>query len=134
MTLTRSLEPAAAIRRIDSDREDLLAVDISGDVTGADVENLYGLLEGAYAVHSHVDVLVRCTDIATIDWDSVSQETLAQGRDRAQTHVRRCAAVGGPDWTERAITSLGEGSAPELRYFAADREADAWAWLGAQPA
>lgn len=42
------LDPIPAISRIETDRSDVFAVEIKGHVTAGDVENLYGLLEGAY--------------------------------------------------------------------------------------
>ena len=45
------LEEVPAVRKIETDRTDLLAVDIVGHVTAADAENLFGLLEAAYALH-----------------------------------------------------------------------------------
>ena len=131
MTLTRSLEPASAIRRIDTDRNDLLAVDISGEVTPSDIENLYGLLDGAYALHDKIDVLVRATEFETADWGGVSETTMVDGRIRAEQHVRRCAAVGGPDWTRRVSGFFATDVPVEIRYFDAGDEADAWKWLGA---
>ena len=131
MTLTRSLEPASAIRRIDTSRDDLLAVDISGEVTPADIENFYGLLEGAYALNDKIDVLVRAAEFESADWGGVSEDTISEGRTRAEQRVRRCAAVGGPDWTKR-LGGFFAGDVPvEIRYFNIDDEADAWDWLGA---
>lgn len=133
MTLTRSLEPASAIRRIDTDRSDLLAVDISGEVTPSDIENFYGLLEGAYALNDKIDVLVRAVEFESANWDGVSEDTITDGRIRAEQHVRRCAAVGGPDWTKRVSGFFATDVPVEIRYFDAGEEADAWEWLGATP-
>ena len=133
MTLTRSLEPASAIRRIDTDRDDLLALDISGEVTPSDIENFYGLLEGAYALHEKIDILVRAAEFESADWNGVSEDTISEGRTRAEQRVRRCAAVGGPDWTKRLGGFFATDVPVEIRYFNADSEADAWRWLGATP-
>ncbi len=46
-----SLDPVPAVRRIETDRSDACAFEIVGHVSPADIENLYGLLEGAYALH-----------------------------------------------------------------------------------
>ena len=133
MTLLRSLEPASAVRRIDADRDDLLAIEIAGEVTASDVETFYGLLEGAYALHDQIDVLVRATEFERARWDEISEETLHDGRLRAESHVRRCAAVGGPNWTTRARGIFLSGTDVELRYFAAEDEPAAWEWIGATP-
>ena len=57
----KSLDAVPAIRRIDTNRDALFAIDVVGDVSPADAENLFGLLEAAYALHPRIDVLVRLT-------------------------------------------------------------------------
>ena len=42
-------EALPAIRRIDTDRDDLCALEVVGHLSRADLENAYGLLEAAYA-------------------------------------------------------------------------------------
>lgn len=128
-----AIEPVPAIRRIDTDRADACAFEIVGRILGSDVENLYGLLEGAYALHERVDVLIRLVDFDGVEWQDVSRETIESGREHALVHVKRCAAVGEPDWTT-AFTGFFSAPIPvELKHFPADREAEAWAWLGATP-
>ncbi len=125
------LEAVPAIRRIDTDRDDLFAIDIVGEVNSADAENLYGLLEAACELHPRLDVLVRLTGFETAVWSETSPQTVRQGREVALAHVARCATVGGPDWTGRLRAKLQPGQ--ELRYFSAEDEAKAWEWLGAEP-
>ena len=128
-----AIEPVPAVRRIETDRADAWAFEIVGRILGNDVENLYGLLEGAYALHDRIDVLVKLVDHDGVAWDEVSRETLETGRRQALAHVRRCAAVGEPDWTT-ALTGFFSPSIPvELKHFPADREDEAWAWIGARP-
>ena len=52
-------DPLPAIRRIDTHRGNLCALDIVGHFTAADLENAYGLLEAAYSEHDTVDLLVK---------------------------------------------------------------------------
>jgi hypothetical protein len=127
------LEDVPAIRKIETDRPDLLAFDIVGHVTAADAENLFGLLEAAYALHPRIDVLVRIVDHDGADWAGIADETLDQGKAKAAEHVARCAAVGEPDWTANARGWFEPALAVELRHFEAADEAAAWQWLGAQP-
>ena len=47
---------------------DLCALEIVGHFTANDLENAYGLLEGAYAVHDKVDLLVRISRYEGFDW------------------------------------------------------------------
>jgi hypothetical protein len=127
------LDPVAAVRRIETDRSDVFAIDVVGRVSAADAENLFGLLEGAYALHDRLDLLVRIMDFDGVDWSDVSRETIETGREHALAHVRRCAAVGGPDWTA-SLTGFFSPSLPvELRHFPIEEEAEAWAWIGARP-
>lgn len=126
------LDAVPAVRRIDTDRDTLLALDIVGHVTAADAENLFGLLEAAYALHPKIDVLVRLVDHDGVDWVDIDRNTVEQGKTDAKDHVARCAAIGEPDWTPSA-TSYFESTAVELRHFSTDDEASAWAWLEARP-
>ncbi|MDP3895351.1 MAG: STAS/SEC14 domain-containing protein [Mesorhizobium sp.] len=126
------LDPVPAIRHIQTSRDNVFAVDIVGEVTSADVENLYGLLEGAYELHDQLDILVRATQFESIDWSGVSEATMREGREHAEAHVRRCATVGGPDWTRQLNGFFAPSTPVEIRYFAAEDEAEAWAWIDAR--
>ncbi|MHA6641942.1 SpoIIAA family protein [Mesorhizobium sp. A623] len=127
-----SLESVPAIRRIDTDRDDLLAVDIVGHVSAADAENLFGLLEAAYALHPKIDVLVRLIEHDGVDWAELSRQTLERGKANAIEHVQRCATVGEPNWTGQ-VQGLFTTLPTDLRHFDTEDEPDAWAWLGAKP-
>jgi hypothetical protein len=127
------LENVPAIRQIDTDRADLLAVEIVGRVAAADAENLFGLLEAACVLHPKIDALVRLVDHDGVDWAGISEDTLKQGKARALEHVARCAAVGEPDWTAGARGWFEAALPVELRHFDSAGEADAWRWLGARP-
>jgi len=126
------LEAVPAIRRIDTDRSDLLAVEIARPMTGADVENLYGLLEGAYALHPQIDLLVRWPEAEDVAWPEVAPDTVAEAREHARRHIRRCAAVGGSGDVSSLMRTLG-GESAEYRRFSGDEEAEAWSWVGAAP-
>lgn len=62
------LDTAPAIRRIDTDRDTLFAVEVVGHVAAADTENLFGLLETAYALHSRIGALMRLVDHEGVEW------------------------------------------------------------------
>lgn len=128
------LEAVPAVRRIETDRADLFAIDLVGHVSAADAENLFGLLEACYAVHPRIDVLVRMVDHDGVDWGEIDQTTFHEGKAQAREHVRRCAAVGEPDWTGGLSGLFSSPEPVELRHFSSEDEASAWAWLGAKPA
>ena len=124
------LQSVPAIRRIDTDRDDLFAIDVVGHVSAADAENVFGLLEAAYALHQRIDVAVRIVDHEGVDWADISDETLKQGAVHALEHIGRCAAIGTPDWTPDARHALPASSPIEFRHFKAEDEDEAWRWLG----
>jgi hypothetical protein len=127
------LDPVPAIRRIDTDRDDLCALEIVGHFTAADLENAYGLLEGAYAVHDKIDLLVRVSRYEGFDWSSAFTDTTIRGKTRALRHIRKYAVVGGPGWLRTVIGIFGPLTSIETRYFDADEEAAAWEWIDARP-
>ena len=124
-----SLTSLPAVRQVETDRADLFAFDVVGHVSPSDVENFYGLLEAAYALHPSIDVLVRVIDHEIVEWGEMSPKTLEQGRMHAADHVRRCALVG----KAGDMPAIEDFFAlpVELRHFVADREA--WGWIGGQP-
>lgn len=125
-----SLEAVPAIRRIDTDRDDLFAIDVVGHVSPMDAENLFGLLEAAYLLHPRLDALVRLVDHDGVDWREISEDTLRQGFAGAVDHIGRCAAIGEPDWTGAALRLVP--SPIELRHFDTVDQIDAWQWLAAR--
>lgn len=123
-----TLNDPPTVRRIDSPRADLFAVEIAGHVSASDVENLYGLLEGFYILHERIDLLIRIVDNEGVDWDRVSPETVRAAGEHAERYIARCAMIG----ENRATRRIAEIFCPpgaELRHFAAEDENDAWEWL-----
>lgn len=127
------LEAVPAIRRIETNRDALFAIDVVGDVSPADAENLFGLLEAAYALHPRIDVLIRLTDEESVDWANIKKDTLKKGVADALEHVVRCAVIGEPSWAS-LVAGLFPKTLPfEVRRFDVDDEEAAWQWLGARP-
>ena len=127
------LEAVPAIRRIDTDRDDLCALEVVGHFTSADLENAYGLLEGAYAVHEKIDLLVRITRYEGFDWGAAFTDVTVRGKTQALRHIRKYALVGGPGWLRTMVGIFGPLTSIETRYFDADEEAVAWEWVGGRP-
>lgn len=125
------LEPIPATRRLETDRDELFAMEISGHVSGADVENICGLLEGAYAVHDHIDLLFRFVEPDGIDKSEIAEDTVAEARTHAGRHIGRCAAIGDGEIADAICKIFAPAPDVELRHYKAEKEAEAWAWLGA---
>jgi SpoIIAA-like len=122
-----------AVRRIETNRPDAYAFELTGRITAADIENLYGLLEGAYELHDRIDLLIRIVDYNGAEWLDVARKTRSEGRQHALVHVRRCAAVGEPNWTIYARALLVIATTVEIRHFASEEEEKAWSWIDALP-
>lgn len=125
------LERIPAVRRLDTNREDLFAVEIAGHVSEADIENLYGLLEGAYTIHPQIDLLMRFVNHDGVDWTDVPSDTVEAGRSHAARHIRRCAAIGDSSVTKRFLRIFAPAEEGEARSFAAEEERQAWDWMEA---
>jgi hypothetical protein len=128
-----ALDPINAIRRVDTNRATAFAFDVVGHVNSADIENFYGLLEGAYALHDKIDLLVRMVDFDGIDWRGVSSDTTKTGRSHALLHIHRCAAVGEPNWISSVQGFFSPALPVELKHFTLQEEPAAWDWIGARP-
>ncbi len=126
-----AVEPPIAIRRLDTDREDVFAFEIVGHITASDVENIYGLLEGAYTVHDKIDMLVRIKGYDGIDWNAAMRDFGLLGKTHALKHIRRYAVVGGPGWMAPMIGVFNPFFSIEMKHFEASKEAAAWEWIGA---
>jgi len=127
-----AIEPPVAIRRLDTDREDVFAFEAVGHITASDVENIYGLIEGACALHDKIDMLVRIRDYDGMDWDAAMKDFGLLGKTHVLRHIRRYAIVGGPGWIGPMVNVFKPFFSIEMKHFAAEEEAEAWTWIGAK--
>lgn len=130
----RPLERVPAVRRIDTDRPALFAIEITGEFTAADAENLCGLLEGAYALHDRIDLLIRIDALDSVDLADLAHDTVRAMREHVASHVGRCAVIGDDGRAPEIERLLAPGENTETRRFGPDDEAQAWLWLKARQA
>lgn len=128
----RPLERVPAVRRIETDRSDVFALEITDEFTSADAENLCGLLEGAYALHPRIDLFVRLRDLTAVDLIDLERDTLALLRSHTHDNVGNCAVVGETRWRSDIESLFSFSSSTTLRHFDAKEETEAWAWLSAR--
>ena len=122
------------VRRIETDRDDAYAFEITGHINSADIENLYGLLEGGYALHDKIDLLVLIHDYEGFDWSAAFTETTMVGKTHALKHIRKYAVVGGPGWMRGVINFSKPFFSIEMKHFEPEHVAAAWEWINAKPA
>lgn len=125
------IDPPVAVRRIDTNRADAYAFEVAGQLSTSDIQNLHGLLEGAYQLHDKIDLLIRIADHEGFSWSTALRESTLFGRTRTLRHLRRYALVGGPGWMAAMIGFFHPFSSVEVRHFDSSEEADAWDWIGA---
>lgn len=126
-------ETPPSIRRIDTNRDDAYAFEITGRVNAADVENIYGLLEGAYTLHDRIDLIVIFHDYEGIDRNAAWKRHSMRGKMRALKHIRKYAVVGGPGWVKPVMGFFKPFLSVEMKHFELDDLTAAWEWLGAEP-
>lgn len=126
-------DTVSAIRKIETNRDDLFAYEIAGHITSAEVENIYGLLAGAYSQHETIDLLIRLVDYEGVDWPTLFSQTTQDLRKDALKHLKNYAVINGPLWLETSITLVQPFLDVKIRAFAAEDESEAWAWLNAKP-
>lgn len=126
-------DTVSAIRKIETNRDDLFAYEIAGHITSAEVENIYGLLTGAYSQHETIDLLIRLVDYEGVDWPTLFSQTTQDLRKDALKHLKNYAVINGPLWLETSIALVQPFLDVKIRAFAAEDENEAWAWLNAKP-
>ncbi|RCS25422.1 STAS/SEC14 domain-containing protein [Phyllobacterium salinisoli] len=120
------------VRQIPTNRADVFAFTIEGHLTSADIENVYGLLEGAYEQHDKIDLLVRLDGYEGFDWNAAFKDTTLSMQTRSLKHIRRYAIVGGPTWIHMSAGLLKPFLSIEMKTFDSAEEAEAWKWIGAE--
>ncbi|UUP16086.1 STAS/SEC14 domain-containing protein [Nitratireductor thuwali] len=127
-------ETPPSIRRIDTSRDDAYAFEVTGHITASDIENMYGLLEGAYLLHEKIDLIVIIHDYEGFDWSAALREKSMLGKTHALKHIRKYAVVGGPSWMGPTMAVLRPFFSMEMRHFDLEQQNEAWDWLQAEPA
>lgn len=126
-------ETPPSVRRIETDREDAFAAEVTGEIESADIENMFGLLEGACELHDLIDVIVVVHDYEGFDWNALWREETYQNKSHALKHIRKCALVGAASWMTAGISLAKPFTSIEIKQFDLDELEEAWAWIGARP-
>ncbi|WP_336056744.1 STAS/SEC14 domain-containing protein [Nitratireductor sp. CH_MIT9313-5] len=121
------------VKRIETSREDAVAFEVTGHITTADIENLYGLLDGIYVVHEKIDLLVLIHHYEGFDWNAALREGTIAGKTKALKHVRKYALIGGPSWMGTTLALFRPFLSIDMKHFDLDEQEHAWKWLGAEP-
>ena len=125
--------PPSALTFIATESPTTHAFEIDGTLSREDTEQAIATLKAAFAEHDQVRLLARIKRLGGINPAALTQDGLISMKLEAIRKVERYAVVGGPGWLARMIGTLNPLFKTELRHFALEDEADAWAWLETRP-
>lgn len=124
-----------AFRFLPTTKDDVLAFEVDGVIAAEEMPGVIKELENFLEQHEKVRMLNRMKHFGGIDPAVFMQGGLVSMKLAAMQKVERYAIVGAPVWMGKIIETLNPAFADlDMRTFPADQEADAWAWLGAEPA
>ncbi len=121
--------PNASFRRLPTARPDLVAIEITGRITKADVEQMAETVRPAFDAGRTIDILLILRAYDGLQPGAVFDLAAAREQARSPAHVRRYAVVGAPDWIAAMIRFFDPLSPIEAKPFAPQDEAAAWAWV-----
>ncbi len=125
---------APAFRFIPTSRDDVLAFEINGAITSEAMPGVIEEVEAFLARHDKARLLGRIRHFGGVDPSVFMQGGLVSMKLAAMEKVERYAVVGAPGWMGKAVEAMNPVfPGIDMRAFAAESEADAWAWLGAKP-
>ena len=118
-----------ALTQLDTERDDVYAFEIDGQVTKEEVDEVYQTLEKAYEKHDKIDLLVRIGRYDGFDINALFSDVTYAGKLHAIKHMRRYALVGGPSWMANMMAFFNPLFRMEARHFDLDDETAAWTWI-----
>lgn len=122
-----------AVRIIETDKPDVLGYEIDGRVCAADAEAVADYFNEALSRQRPLRLLGRIKNLEGAELGPLLGHKFLEMKIGMLKRVERYAVVGGPSWLCAWVQALDPLVPVELRHFPADKEADAWAWLGAAP-
>jgi SpoIIAA-like len=124
----------AAFRVLPTDRDDVFAFEIDGVVSAAEVPSIIDQVNAVLGRHDRLRMLARIKHLGGVDPAAFMQSELVAMKLAALQKLERYAIIGAPGWMSKAVEIMNPMFPDiDMRTFPADREADAWTWLGARP-
>jgi hypothetical protein len=124
-----------AYRFLPTSKDDVRAFEINGVISAAEMPGVIQEFESFLKAHEKVRLLARVKHFGGIDPAVFLQSGLVSMKLAAMQKVERYAIVGAPGWMCKIIETMNPAFADiDMRTFPTDQEADAWAWVGAEPA
>jgi hypothetical protein len=119
----------AAVRRRAHPRPTLLAFEIAGKISKADVEDMARQIDDAFDAYDRIDILLIMMDFEGMDADAVFDREALGAQVRSVRHVRKYGVVGAPAWARAMIEFADVLSPVDAKTFDLADETAAWAWI-----
>ncbi len=134
VTQNAPTDTGPGIRTFATTRDNVLGFEMNGTLTGDDLKPIIDEFQSFMDNHEHVRLLNRVRHFG-FNPSILFQSGLMSMKLAALKKVERYAIVGAPAWMDKAAGVMNP-LVPDMdvRTFPADKEAEAWDWLGAQPA
>ncbi|MEM9105832.1 MAG: STAS/SEC14 domain-containing protein [Pseudomonadota bacterium] len=118
-----------ALTQLETERDDVFAFEINGQVSKEEVEEVYQILEKAYEKHDKISLLVRIGRYDGFDMSALYSDVAYAGKLHAIKHMDRYALVGGPVWIANMMAFFNPLFRMEARHFDLEDETAAWQWI-----
>ena len=124
-----------SVNRIATDRNDLYAFEITGEVSDEAMESMARTMLAAFDEHDDkVDMLLVFRSFEGSETGATFDMDVIASRVKALAHVARYVVVGAPEPANAMIEGLAKLMPLEAHTFPLARLDEAWALLGARPA
>ena len=122
------------VTRIPTDRPDLYAFEIDGEVTSEAMEAMSETMNAAFDAHEgKVDMLLLFREYAGSEAGATLDGDVIASRFRSLSNVARYVVVGAPESAETMIEAMGKLMPVEAHTFPLPEASAAWTLLGARP-
>jgi hypothetical protein len=121
----------SAITRRAHPRPTLLAFEIAGKISKADIESMASQIDDAFDVYDRIDILLIMSDFEGLEAGAVFDREALGAQIRSIRHVRKYGVVGAPAWA-RAVIEFSDFLSPvDAKTFDLARENEAISWIEA---
>ena len=118
---------------IETDATNVIAFEIDGTIGADELQALTARINSAMKREQPLRLLSRIRCLGGIDAQAVCSSDYLLMKLRALHKVERYVIVGGPAWVRTWLGLVDPLVKMDIRHFAAEDEAAAWAWLEAKP-
>jgi len=123
-----------SVIRIATDRPDLYAFEIRGEVTDDAMESMAKTMNDAFEAHeTKVDMLLVFRAFEGSEPGATLDMEVIASRIRALSNVARYVVVGAPEAANTMIETMAKLMPVEAHTFPLENLAEAWTLLGARP-